>query len=216
MWMMRADAGDNDIWTPALQDNAVRWTIGANNGQVCGIGSCQRWLPSATNVQQEKGKWHRNWIWLKADPNQTNTGTLEYWVLRDDGVYLSGWAYQANLVNSGGYWERLHVNAYGRKTPNSHPTFDDVYVATGPNARARVEIGNQPTYNSSTNLAIATINSWNDGQIIFTFRKGSFATGQQAYLFVFDGAGVVNSQGFAFTVGGDGVSLAAPTNLHIQ
>lgn len=216
MWIMRADSVDNDNWIPALQDGGTQWTLGGNNGQICGIGSCQRWLSNTTNVNQVKGKWHRNWIWMKGDPSQNYQGTLEYWTLREFGVHLSGWAYQANLLNSGGYWERLHMNAYGRQTPNSHPTFDDIYVATGPNARARIEIGNNSTYNGSTNLAISTPNSWSNNQITFTFRRGSFTAGQQAYLYVFDSNGVVNSQGFPFNVGGSGsASLSTPTNLTI-
>ncbi len=79
--------------------------------------------------------------------------------------------------------------------------FDDFYVATGPNARARVEIGNQPVYQDCTNLAIITPTNWRNNAITATVRAGSFQSGE-AYLFVVDANGNV-SNGLGVKINGN-------------
>ena len=75
-------------------------------------------------------------------------------------------------------------------------TYDDIYVATGPNAAARVEIGDAPTYKGSRNLAISTPQTWNDNQIVFTLRAGPIMDFSHAYLYVVDANNNV-SKGYA-------------------
>jgi hypothetical protein len=93
------------------------------------------------------------------------------------------------------------MNAYGRQTANSFPMFDDFYVAVGPGARARVEIGNMPTYAASTVLAITTPTSWSNSEITTTVHQGAFRAGQTAYLYVVGADGVVSERGYPITVG---------------
>jgi hypothetical protein len=104
---------------------------------------------------------------------------------------------------------------------------DDVYIATGPNAAARVEIGNATTYTACTNLALITPDSWSSNLIIATVRQGRFASGSKVYLYVSDASGNVNSTGFPITLGtsstggGDSGGTVtqvplAPKNLRIQ
>jgi len=100
-----------------------------------------------------------------------------------------------------GYLERIVMNGYGRQTSNSFPTFDDFYVAVGPGARARVEIGNMPTYTASTVLAITTPTFWSNSEIRTTIRQGAFRPGQTAYLFVVGADGVVSERGYPITIG---------------
>jgi hypothetical protein len=92
------------------------------------------------------------------------------------------------------------MNAFGNQAANSHPTFDDFYVAVGAGARARVEIGNKPNYADCTELAITTPTHWTDTEIRTTIRQGLFDEGQTAYLFVVTANGVV-SQGRAIKIG---------------
>jgi hypothetical protein len=87
----------------------------------------------------------------------------------------------------------MKPNAYGRQTPNCVTSFDDIYIATGPNAQARIEVGNASTYAKSTKLTILTPKSWSDGSISAQVNTGQFKTGEAAYLFVFKADGSVSS-----------------------
>lgn len=213
MWVMGKDPYDDDIWSPVLLKDSAN--VSGNNQTLGG----SIWLPYAAYTLP-KGQWKRFSTWIKADPAQSNNGAVQMWALGTDGVIKAAERNNTNVLKSGGYFERLQVNGYGRQTPNSRPTFDDVYVAVGPNARARVEIGDNPTYFASKNLAISTVSSWNDSAITFTFRQGSFKNGQQAYLFVFDKNGDVNVNGYPLTVSGTSTSpttgtVAVPQNFRI-
>lgn len=98
----------------------------------------------------------------------------------------------------GAVWNYLLIPGYGRgKTKNGVTVYDDIYIATGPGARARVEIGDAATYAACKNIAISTATSWSDIYITAVVRPGSFVDFSKAYLYVFDSAGNVNAQGFA-------------------
>ena len=118
-----------------------------------------------------------------------------------------------NITNqiTGDLWNTIHFPGFGRKDTNSMLYYDDIYVATGPYAQARVEIGNAPIYNNSTNLAILTPTSWSNSLIVATVRQGSFTSGQTAYLYVFDANGNVNTNGYPVTIG-SGASITGDIN----
>ena|GEM_PF-6087878 len=99
-------------------------------------------------------------------------------------------------------FESWNIGSYGRQCIGYEckPRFDDVYLATGPYAQARVEICNHSTYTTSTNCSIATVTLWSDTEITATLRQGSFANGEQAYLYVFDANGNVNSDGYPIII----------------
>lgn len=92
-----------------------------------------------------------------------------------------------------GHWSRSHPDVLTRMY------FDDVYLAAGSNCRARVEVGNNSTYSSCTNLSICTINSWSGTSINATLRQGSFSSGT-AYIFVIDSNNDASS-GYEVTIG---------------
>jgi len=85
-------------------------------------------------------------------------------------------------------WNYLNVLGWMRttKTPNCRLVFDDMYLATGPNANARVEIGDKPVYSDCTKLFLGTTTSWSNSRITFNVNRGNFASGQSAYLYVID------------------------------
>jgi hypothetical protein len=95
---------------------------------------------------------------------------------------------QANAI-----WERIHINGYGRVAPNCYPTFDDVYIAQGAYAQARVEIGNNSNYLNCTKLAISTHTNWVATSITSTIRGGNFTNGEDVYVFVIDSDGNISS-----------------------
>lgn len=206
------------VWinrTTELDDLVVPTMLGSNSWFINGNNSpYSSWLSTSFT----KGRWTRFMIWIKV--GYSGDGNVHFWDLTDTGPVQRVNQNNVSVLYNNGYFTRYVLNAYGRATSNCYPTFDDVYVATGTNTRARVEIGNQPTYNNSSKLAISTVTSWSDDKITFTFRKGSFADGQKAYLFVFDGNGQP-SAGFPFVVGGEGGEagtspfLTAPQNLRV-
>ena len=69
---------------------------------------------------------------------------------------------------------------------NVRPVYDDIYVALGANAQARVELGDAAQYAQCRNLALCTPTSWTTGSIKATVRAGSFGAGDPIYVFVVD------------------------------
>ncbi|MEF3692164.1 MAG: hypothetical protein V3574_03890 [Candidatus Moraniibacteriota bacterium] len=114
-------------------------------------------------------------------------------------------------------WNILSLPGFGRQDNTAAVYYDDVYVATGASARARIEIGNASTYNASTNLALLTPTSWGASSISATVRGGSFTGGNNAYLYVVDSTGAVNATGYPITIGsGSGGDTTAPTVTNFQ
>ena len=110
-------------------------------------------------------------------------------------------------------WDRLNVIGYvaNASYPPEALVTDDIYVAVGANAAARVEIGNNAVYSACTKLAIATPDSWSDTSITVTIREGGFNDGDQVYIFVVD-AENTSSNGFGLILG----RPLPPTNISVE
>ncbi len=103
-------------------------------------------------------------------------------------------------------WDRINVVGYvvsGASFDEGHNfVMDDIYVATGPNAAARVEIGNAATYGACTMLTLVTTGApgdvWTSTSITATIREGGFTLDQlrNGYLYITAGDGTVNRVGF--------------------
>lgn len=198
MWLQGESTGDDDLVLPSWH---YTWQIGGNENDPG--------YSNYTTVNFQKGEWKRLWIWIKG--GYQDDGELAFWELTGSGVIQREDDKNVNTLKSGGAFERVRVNGYGRQAPNCHPTFDDVYVAAGPYAQARIEVGNSSTYANSTNITILTPTSWNDNEIVATVRQGVFNSGDSAYLFVFDADGNA-SNGFPVTFGEGMVSDIARPN----
>lgn len=75
--------------------------------------------------------------------------------------------------------------------------YDDVYIAVGDGAPARIEIANASNYNNATVIDMAQPSSWSDGAISATVPASSgLATSGNGYLFVFDSSGQRNAVGY--------------------
>jgi hypothetical protein len=162
-----------------------------------------------------KGTWYRFWSYIDG----TSSGSVAAWDLNSSGV--------KTLVNqshsftwSSAYFQNCRINGYGRQTSNCYPTFDDVYVATGDNALARIEIGNSSTYTSCTKLTICTPSSWTSSSISTKVWKGQFGSSDSAYLFVIDSSGNASS-GYPIKFSGststtDTTPPTVPTGVNVQ
>lgn len=209
VWAMGASSNDNDLALPTALgqeygDSITGWYI-AGNGS-----SYTRYVTGIMDFS--KGEWKRVWVWV--DAGTASDGAVHWFTMDPTGV-------RSNIDNNvqvlnGNVFQRIRFNGYGRVTSNCHPMFDDVYVAEGQYARARVEIGNNATYANCTNLTICTPTSWAGSSITATVRQGSFSAGT-AYLFVVDADGVV-SDGYEITLGssagGGGWSASGTMSIH--
>jgi len=151
-----------------------------------------------------KGRWHRFDAYYIGS---TGTSGADYvWEIDSATAYNNIWS-QTGMTNlqsadSDG-WQLFRLHSYARQDSNGKCYYDDVYVATGTGALARVEICNNATYTSATNCAIATPTSWGATSITATVRQGSFGASDTAYLFVIDSSGVA-SAGHEVTFGSGG------------
>ena len=73
--------------------------------------------------------------------------------------------------------------------PN-HYYIDDIYAVP---TLARVEIGNASVYGSCSHREIQIPTAWSNTSITCIFNKGTFVTGQTAYLFVVDPTGLASA-----------------------
>jgi len=100
-------------------------------------------------------------------------------------------------------------NSWGRAASSTYFYIDDAYID---NTWARVEIGDNATYDNCTHREVQIPSAWSDSSIEITFSQGSFNNGDQAYLFVVDDAGN-KSSGFPITIGstvnGDALPVAS-------
>jgi len=76
---------------------------------------------------------------------------------------------------------------------------DDIYIDL---TRARVEIGNGATWTSTTHREIQIPSAWSDTSITITVNQGSFGNLSNAYLYVIDADGNVNTNGYLLSDGG--------------
>ncbi|MFH1586813.1 MAG: hypothetical protein ABID38_03085 [Candidatus Diapherotrites archaeon] len=148
----------------------------------------------------EKEVWHSQQFEFAESDIDVGNGEFRYWY---DGDLKAD---TANLITrttelpqlkfpyiAGGWF-----NSWG-PTPNPvYMNIDEVYVD---NTWARIEIGNSPSFNSSTHREIQIPSSWNDGIIEFTVNQGAFTEGQDAYLFVIDEFGEANETGYPISFG---------------
>ncbi len=151
--------------------------------------------------------WQRITVWLKANESDPlANGFFEWQVVRDGSGIISedlrtdrpvfrsmNPPYRWNWINIAGW----AGNGESGWWTNSLVVMDDIYFAAGANARARVEIGDAPTYRSSKTLALTTPTSWVDGKIVTTIRRGSLANYKNAYLYVIDAQGNINANGYS-------------------
>jgi len=164
-----------------------------------------------------KGAWNFYSVWHKLGTN--NNGGI-FITFKNQNSRGTAGSNTANITSSSTTNDirNINLNGYVRQTPGASVYFDDVYVATGPYARARVEIGDASSYANCSKIAIATAVTWADSQVTAIIRQGSFNTGDNAYLYLIDANGnVSNGQQITFGGGvtGGTVSLPSPSNLKV-
>jgi len=158
------------------------------------------------NTIGQKGRWLRKTWYF----NGSTSGSGILWLSEVDGTQQTAPCNVSNATTTyGPLTNFIQIPGYGRTDSNAEAYYDDIYIATGAGARARVEIGNASTYGGSTNLALLVPSSWSDTSIAATVYSGSLAAGQ-AYLYVVDANGQVNANGFPVTLSSGGGGSCTP------
>jgi hypothetical protein len=178
-----------------MGNDVVLCTVFTGDGAICGnyAGGYVKYVCGMT-----KGTWRRVWVYWVGSPSGEGTCIKKYMI---KGSTITNCISETGITNQSNADEPytfLKLGSYCHVSIGccSHPTFDDFYFAVGPNCRARVEIGTHATYGDCTNLTICTVDSWSATSITATVRQGSFASEENAYLFVIDANGNV-SDGYA-------------------
>ena len=86
---------------------------------------------------------------------------------------------------------------------------DDVYVAVGRGAVARVELADAPTYAQAHNISVVPVTSWSAGQITAKVPPAGVGSASAWYVYVTDADGNTNSSGFPLS----GKAPNPPTNV---
>ena len=193
VWVLGKDINGNP--STAIDDKVIPTVLGYDTGTNISYmvtGNSQDPAYSKyVNLEFTKGQWIRFSCWIKGDPTY---GAMRFWQTNPLGTILKTDVTGIATLRDGGSRKFVNINGYGRITSSSHPTFDDVYIATGPQAQARIEIGNASTYTSCTKLTVATPTQWSIGQITATLWGGWLSnSNEQPYLYIIDAAGNVST-----------------------
>jgi len=234
MWLMDGATGYNKDNNMILGNfiGGNNWTLFTNND---GFNMYQEPFKSGANNWWTWTGWMRHSYWVKGGANPTSDPGSVLTEVITEGVRKAVYSgnltsqrsvspydqvpspmFAAGIGNNIPQWDRINVPGFiaGSDT-NVHPVYDDVYISTGANAQARVEMCNSPTWADRTHCEIQPATAWTKGQITANYNSGSFTNGQTAYVYVVDSDGIVNSNGYMFTIQSESTSssIPAPTNL---
>jgi hypothetical protein len=155
------------------------------------------------------GTWVRMSTWVASRDNDF-TGLVDYYfqaLPRNGSMYTKGPMTKDTLSDGicigcdpPQEFNSLTVIGWMRTKPttNCRLVFDDFYLATGPNANARVEVCDSSTYTNSSACFIAPTKSWNSTTITANVDQGDF-TASTYYLFVTNASNNRNTVGYPIT-----------------
>lgn len=194
IWVMYGDRGDNYDYscrqgTCNGNDIVLATHTGSGSFKVDGNNSNTSWWIGNYWAFE---RWNTLSTYLKidaADPYGPATGVFEH-TAPEQGVYRN--EYQGTVLREEHtevppVWDRLKFGAWYRTAGDVRRIFDDIYVAVGPGAAARVEIANAPEFDDASRIVISPITSWSDKRIDLSLRLADLADSpDDLYLFVVD------------------------------
>lgn len=182
-------SSDNDV---VMQTYVTGWFTGGNDANISvshGLGATMFSFSGWNRVS--------NWIKCGADPDVDN-GT--HWVesLMADGTRFTESTTDQVIMTVGSSQEWATVEIPGWVYPHTNrdsidPLLDDVYICSGANAAARVELGDNAVFASCTDRSICEVTAWAAGEITCTIHTGAFGstpTGDK-WLYVIDATNTV-------------------------
>lgn len=189
-WIMDSDWGEvnPNICLPTHVGGG-RFTLAGNSHSI---------KSAITNSWWSWNDWMRISIWMKANEKDPRLpGTVVFQALsKEKGLFqmeASEPVFNQNDVLPKQY-RRLNIPGWIKtiKDPGTTIVYDDVYLAVGASAVARVEIGNAPIYKDVTALEIQTAASWKADEIRFSLNRGNFKDAEKLYVFITDKDGKVS------------------------
>ena len=189
VWMMFGGRGDNYEYSCRTECNGHDLVFATHTGRgsfkTDGNNTRSRWwLPDFWQFQQ----WNTMSTYLRIDPErpyEASRGVFEH-VAAGAGYTRSDYEGQIlqELAGLPPVWDRLKVGAWYRGAGDVRRVVDDVYIAIGPGAAARVEIANAPRIEDATRVAVSTAHGWSSDRIEATVRLGDLDRSEPLYLFV--------------------------------
>jgi hypothetical protein len=143
------------------------------------------------------GSWCRIEAYFDMGSQGSADGSWEYWMHSGGqvGSPAASFSGLALLLTSA----RVNHHNLGESFfSGEYAYIDNVYID---NTRSRVEVGNASTWANCTRREIQYPTSWSDSQIKFTVKRGAFGGSDNAWIYVIDSSGQVNSSGLPVTFG---------------
>lgn len=172
-------------------------------------------LPKSSGWWSWKG-WTRMTVWLRANPSAPASDGQYMWqaVSAEHGISSLGGSRAVFDADGPSTKEFKFINVPGWVRGGGRPVYDDVYLTAGPNAQARIEIGDAPTYAASKHLALVPPSSWSSTSITAKLPSGALPpNGAPAYVYIVDKDGVANATGIPLECK---VCPKPPTDLTVQ
>ena len=153
--------------------------------------------------------------WENWNGNINNWNFIEAWfnsadrtyVLRINGSVLTSHSWSSCSASNFNELWKIGFDGGGTSPPSLTWWMDDIYVDS---SFARIMLGNASTYAASTHFEMQVPTAWSNSSVSVKVNTGAFAANQQAYLYVVDANGNINSQGYPITIGGGGARGALP------
>jgi hypothetical protein len=128
--------------------------------------------------------WMRITVWIR--DNSSNAGFFETF---SNEKHFKRINFGSNPPFASGVTRTFsQLNVPGWIRSGGEPIYDDVYVAVGPGAVARVELADSPVYDDASTIDTLLVKSWSDSSINAEVPNVTVSSGQ-AYVFVTDANG---------------------------
>ena len=206
VWVMYGDRGDNYSYSCSqgtCNGNDIVLVSHTGNGgfKIDGNNTNSNWWISGLDFWQFE-TWNPMSVYLNVDsedPYGPIVGAFEH--ISPEGGYIRD-DYDGTIMREEHdevppVWDRIKFGSWHRSTDGFDRIVDDIYIAIGDGAPARVEIADAPVIEDATKLAISTIDDWSDERLEATLRLGDLnPEDDDLYLYVVD-ADNQRSAGFA-------------------
>ena len=140
-------------------------------------------------------------FWLKADPqNPTAPGVIHFDTLSQDKGHEER-VYNVPVFDEDGptvkQYQQMNFPGWVRsiQNPSTNILYDDIYISIGPNAAARVELGNAADLSNVTRLELLKIESWSDTGIRASAPTVNEGELQKLFVYITTSDGVTNEKG---------------------
>ncbi len=206
-WLMLGGRGDNASFSGNGHDLYITGHTGNGASKIAGNTTKTSWWVTMKDYWQF-GDWNRQTFYGKLNPSNPYGGAEgKFTVINAGGLFVSDYtgSLMTQLSGVDDSWDRVKFGAWYRDTSETFRIMDDMYMATGPGARARVEVCDKPNYSDCTKVGILVPTSWSNSQVSATY-YGAPVSPSNAYMYVFDASGNHNSTGYPV----NGSSAVAP------